>query len=108
MKRQPRMGENIYKWSNWKGINLQNIQIAHAAQKKKKKTKNKKHHHPIKTWVEYLNRHISKEDIQMGKRHMKRCLASLASLIMREMRQICNELSLHTTQKGHHQKVYKH
>ena len=26
------MGENICKWSNWQGINLQNIQTAHAAQ----------------------------------------------------------------------------
>ena len=26
------MGENIYKWSNQQGINLQNIQIVHAAQ----------------------------------------------------------------------------
>ena len=29
-----RMVENICKWSNWQGINLQNIQIAHEAQNK--------------------------------------------------------------------------
>ena len=95
VKRQP---------SEWKKIMATDKGLVSKIYKQLKQLNTRRTNNPIKKWEKDLNRHFSKEGTDGRQIHEK--MLSIAHC-QRNADQNYNEISPHTDQNDHHQKIYK-
>ena len=99
VKRQPS------EWENITATEATDKELISKIYKQLVQLNSRKINNPIKKWAKELNRHFSKEDIQMANKHMKKMLNS--THYQRNANQNHNEVPSHVGQNGCYQKVYK-